>query len=68
MTLVKEVVRQALFRGTIMIDVRATGMGFCNRGERLCSTRNTIRKSGTLYPSGRVGVWGQKIIKRQHQR
>lgn len=32
-------------------------MGFCSKGERLCSTLNTVRKSGDLQPKSRVWGW-----------
>lgn len=41
-------VRQTLFRGTVGIDVGATAMRFCSRGEKLGLTPNTTRKSGSL--------------------
>lgn len=50
MTLGKEMVRQDLFPGTSVIDVRTSAGGLCSGGERLGSTPNTTRNSGTYNP------------------
>lgn len=41
-----------------MIDIRATTVGFYNRGERFSSTLNTTRKNRNLLPGSKVRVSG----------
>lgn len=55
-TLVKEMVRKALFKQTILIDFLTPALRVCSRGERLGATLDTIRKSGISIQGAVQGV------------
>lgn len=59
-------VRQTLFKWTMVIGVGTTAVRSHSGGERLDSMPNTAWASGNLHSRSRVGVIGWKSTKRKH--